>query len=183
MKSPPTDRSLLIAAAGGDEAAFTQLYHRYAVPLREYFAQNLTSQLETDDLVQQVFVQLLGSSAFRYPTQGPDQLNALLFTIAKNLLRNRTRRERRRGERETAYLRLLETSEFPPPHPAITAASFDAALEQLPHHQRQCIVLRYRHGLDVAGIAKLVDCAPGTVKSRLHYGLKKLAGLLKHPTP
>ncbi|WP_116106669.1 RNA polymerase sigma factor [Lewinella sp. IMCC34191] len=182
MRQPPSDRQLLIAAAAGDEAAFTALYQRYALPLREYFARALPSDLETDDLVQQVFIQLLGSKAFRQPQEGPDQLNALLFTIAKNLLRNQARKERRRGERETVYLRLTATAEFSPPHPGIDAAQFDAAILQLPDHQRQCILLRYRHGLDVAGIAELINCAPGTVKSRLHYGLKKLSSLLNHPT-
>lgn len=182
MKSPPTDRSLLIAAAGGDETAFTRLYHRYEGPLREYVRRSLPSDLETDDLVQQVFIQLLGSKAFRQPHEGPDQLNALLFTMAKNLLRNRARGERRREERETMYQRLTHAAETGATNPTVTTDRFDAALQQLPHHQRQCIVLRYRHGLDVASIAELANCAPGTVKSRLHYGLKKLGSLLKHPT-
>ena len=181
MRSP-TDRALLIAAAGGDETAFTQLYQRYAVRLREYFVRSLQTALDADDLVQQVFVQLLDSSAFRHPRTGPDTLDALLFTIAKNLLRNRVRHEQRRGQREATYQTLTRANSGPLPD-ADSGPRFAAALAQLPPHQRQCITLRYHHGLSVADIAQLMDCAPGTVKSRLHYGLKKLGSLLKHPAP
>ena len=174
--TPPTDRALLIEAAAGRESAFAALYGRYTDPLRCYFVGQLGGNLAADDLVQQVFVQLLDSRAFRQPHGGPEKLDKLLFTIARNLVRNEVRGDRRRGKRETAF-HQRQGSEEPETAPDTTA--LHGALRQLPDHQRQSLLLRFRHGMDVKAIADLMDCAPGTVKSRLHYGLKRLAHLLQ----
>ena len=173
---PPTDRALLIAAAAGQETAFAELYGRYAAALRDYFIRSLDANVTADDLVQQVFVQLLGSRAFRRPHQGPETLDKLLFTIAGNLVRNQLRGDSRRGSREATYqLQFSNHDETDAPD----TTALHAALRQLPDHQRQPLLLRFRHGMDIKAIAELMHCAPGTVKSRLHYGLKRLAHLLQ----
>lgn len=174
--SSKTDRALLIAAAAGEESAFTELYGRYATALRTYFIKCLDADAAADDLVQQVFLQLLGSRAFRQPKGGPEKLDKLLFTYAKNLVRNHVRGDRRRSGREATFQQLTDTPDELP----VNTPALHAALRQLPDHQRQPLVLRFRHGLKVEDIAHLMQCAPGTIKSRLHYGLKRLANLL-HP--
>ncbi|WP_157974386.1 RNA polymerase sigma factor [Lewinella sp. IMCC34183] len=172
----PTDRELLIDAAGGRESAFAELYGRYAGELRAYFVRSLDGNVVADDLVQQVFIQLLGSRAFREPQAGPAKLDKLLFTIAKNLLRNQLRDDRRRNDRELAYHGPMDEA---PPDRSVDTKRLEEAISNLPSHQRQPLLLRFRHGMQVQAIADLLDCAPGTVKSRLHYGLKRLAHLLQ----
>ena len=44
----------------------------------------------------------------------------------------------------------------------------------MPDEQRQVLELRFFADASLADIAELLDCPPGTVKSRLHHGLKKL---------
>ena len=100
----------------------------------------------------------------------------MLFTYAKNLVRNHVRGDRRRSGRETTFQQLTDAAEELP----VDTPALHAALKQLPDHQRQPLVLRFRHGLKIDDIARLMECAPGTIKSRLHYGLKRLAHLL-HP--
>jgi RNA polymerase sigma-70 factor (ECF subfamily) len=168
-----------MAAAGGEEAAFGELYARYADPLRQYFVRSLSGNVMADDLVQQVFIQLLGSQAFRQPRRGPDSLHALLFTIAKNLVRNQVRGDSRRSEREERY-RSRQSGIEPPPE--VTDESVDRAIAALPDHHRRPLLLRFRHGMSVKDIAALLDCAPGTVKSRLHYALKRLTQIM-NPAP
>jgi len=44
------------------------------------------------------------------------------------------------------------------------------------------VVLHYLNGLNLAEIAQVVDCPVGTVKSRLHYALRRLrTHLSAHP--
>lgn len=48
------------------------------------------------------------------------------------------------------------------------------ALQSLPPRQRAAIVLRFYEDLSEARTAELLGCAPGTVKSQVHAGLRKL---------
>jgi RNA polymerase sigma-70 factor (sigma-E family) len=48
------------------------------------------------------------------------------------------------------------------------------ALQQLPPRQRAAIVLRFYEDLSEARTAEVLGCAPGTVKSQVSAGLRKL---------
>jgi RNA polymerase sigma-70 factor (ECF subfamily) len=178
--SEVTDRALLIAAAAGEESAFARLYHRYTLPLKQYFLSALPGNTVVDDLVQQVFVQLLGSQAFRTPGAGPESLRPLLFTIAKNLVRNQSRNDRRRKSRESRFQAQRDTVDY---HPDPTEPELERALAELPDHHRRPLLLRFRYGMSIDHIATVINCAPGTVKSRLHYALKRLGRILRPVSP
>ena len=62
---------------------------------------------------------------------------------------------------------------------AETRDAVQKALEQLPAPQRAAIVLCYYLDLSEAEIAHELDCAPGTVKWRLHVARQQLAVLLR----
>ncbi len=47
-------------------------------------------------------------------------------------------------------------------------------LDELPHHHRSVLVLRYMEGMSYEDIADTLGCSLGTVKSRIHYALKKV---------
>ncbi len=59
------------------------------------------------------------------------------------------------------------------------ADRIQAAIDQLPPDQRTAILLREVEGLSYKEIAEAMDCAEGTVMSRLFYGRKKLQEILK----
>jgi len=59
------------------------------------------------------------------------------------------------------------------------AETIQAAIDQLPPDQRTAILLREVEGLSYKEIAESMDCAEGTVMSRLFYGRKKLQEILK----
>jgi RNA polymerase sigma-70 factor (ECF subfamily) len=98
-----------------------------------------------------------------------------VFRVAVNVRRNRQRRvglERRK----------------PPPieraRPDIEGVADPAlarALAELPVDQRTVVVLRYHLDWSLDDIAESLDIAPGTVKSRLHRGLRRLGSLLEAP--
>ncbi len=184
MPNSPTDRELLYRAAGGEEAAFAELYHRHAVRLLAWLMYRRGCDEATAlDVRQRVFLQLLESKAFRRPrNDGPDDLAPLLYVIAAGVLKNDHRSLNRRRRHEQTYRERQESNAVPiEPRDTLPIA---AALSELPHEQRTCITLRYQDGLTTEEIAEIMDCRPGTVKSRLHYGFKKLATLLHpHTTP
>ncbi len=53
-----------------------------------------------------------------------------------------------------------------------------AGLQQVPPKQRAVLVLRYLEGLDVAGVAEVMRCSEGNVKSQSARGLEALRGAL-----
>jgi RNA polymerase sigma-70 factor (sigma-E family) len=57
------------------------------------------------------------------------------------------------------------------------------ALEQVPRRQRAVLVLRYWADLPVEEVARLLDCAPGTVKSQAARGLQTLRELVPEYLP
>ena len=59
------------------------------------------------------------------------------------------------------------------------ADQIQAAIDQLPPDQRTAIILREIEGLSYREIAETMECAEGTVMSRLFYGRKKLQEILK----
>ena len=169
-----TDRQLLIRATQGDERAFARLYRRYATRITAYLYKRCgREQALAEDLCQQVFLQLLESKAFATPTEGPDRLDSLLFSMAANLLKN-TYRSQARRETHLAHYRSQISTDDPAPD-RLPPEYLTESLRHLPPAQREVVELRYRDGLTTPEIAELLDCAPGTVKSRLHYGLRKLA--------
>jgi RNA polymerase sigma-70 factor (ECF subfamily) len=99
-----------------------------------------------------------------------------VYRVALNLARNRFRRlslERRK----------------PPPGPqpvpgadGVADPALARALARLPIDQRAVVVLRFHLDWSVEEVAEALDVAPGTVKSRLHRALQKLATMLEeHP--
>ncbi|MEL7162904.1 MAG: sigma-70 family RNA polymerase sigma factor, partial [Bacteroidota bacterium] len=167
-----TDRQLLIRARAGDQSAFATLYRRYGARLTAYFLPRLGyDAARSEDLRQQVFLQLLESRAFREAGTGPEDLSSLLFTIAANLLKNTYRSDARRQRREETYRELRRADPSPAEEARVPKPNLDRALAALPEHQRNCVELRFRRGYAIQEIAEALDCSPGTVKSRLHYGL------------
>ncbi len=57
------------------------------------------------------------------------------------------------------------------------------ALETLPAAHRQVLVLAFSADLSEAEIAERLDVPVGTVKSRMHHGLRKLQAALEERTP
>jgi RNA polymerase sigma-70 factor (ECF subfamily) len=57
-----------------------------------------------------------------------------------------------------------------------------AAVDELGPKHRLVVVLHYLNGLNLTEIAEVVGCPVGTVKSRLHYALRRLrTHLAAHP--
>ena len=104
----------------------------------------------------------------------PDRLDAWFGRILINRCREHLRRRRRR--------RVIDISAEMLELPAGGDVSLETAdrealahgFERLSVEHRICLVLRYYGDLSVREIAEQTRVAEGTVKSRLHYGLREL---------
>lgn len=53
------------------------------------------------------------------------------------------------------------------------------AIDELPPHHKNVVILRYMAEMSYEEISEVEDCSVGTVKSRMHYALKKVGHKLR----
>ncbi len=113
-----------------------------------------------------------------------------VFAIAHNMCKNEYRRlEVRSRESIIAELQdvVCESDHIADIDFDIDARAFRRAvveaLEAFDPDQRTTFLLRYQESHSIREIGRILDCSEGTVKSRLFYTTRKLAGMLEALNP
>ncbi len=184
------DRELMQRYAEGDERAFTILFERHRRPLYNFILRRCGRRDVADELLQDVFLRIIKSSASYKPTA---KFTTWAYTIARNACidaaRSRSRAQLHSLQRtvdgedsgQTHQDRLVDDN--------ARSAGVDSdrhhfrdrlqqALDKLPDKQREVFVLREISGLTFREVAEVVDAAVPTVKSRMRYALETLRGEL-----
>jgi RNA polymerase sigma factor, sigma-70 family len=179
------DDLLMIAAAQGDRAAFATLVARYESHVRSYCGAILHHETLAWDAAQDVFLRLW-ATRLRYRAKG--KFRQYLYTIARNIARNLCRSKRRR--QALAHIlgfadetnATVDTRALAGPHSAHErdedAGQVRLALSQIDEKLRNALVLRYFNDLSYDEIAAVIGRTPSTARSRIFYGLRRLAELL-----
>jgi RNA polymerase sigma-70 factor (ECF subfamily) len=165
-----SDEELMRRAAGGDEAAFTELYRRRQPALYRFAYQTSGSAAIAEDVVQEVFLSVI-RKAVRYDG-ARGSVAAFLFGVARNYVLRALdgRRERPDPEDVAAEGDLAGDVER-----SRMIESVRAAVLALPLHYREAVVLCDLQGLPYEQAAEALGCAVGTVRSRLHRARQMLA--------
>ncbi len=173
----PSDEELFSVWRAGDDAAYAALFRRWQAPLRRHLTRMLDDPAAADDLVVETFLRLHRHRG-RWRTGTP--VRPWLYTIARNLARNRLRAERLWG-----WLPLGAASDrsAPPPADREVSRRVAAAFAALPAAQREACSLRLLGELSLGEIAHVTRVPVGTVKSRLFHGLRRLRVLLADLRP
>ena len=174
-----TDEQLMARAKAGNDAAFEELYHRYARRLKGFFFLQLGGDEElAADATHDVFLRAY-EARNRY--QEGKNVSTWLFTIAYNICRNHYRS----NAYETQLLATLDTEPISDEQIEIQldAAALDDALAQvlseLPPPLHQLFSLHYQEELTIPQVAEIVGIPEGTVKSRLHKTMNIIRKKLK----
>jgi RNA polymerase sigma-70 factor (sigma-E family) len=128
------------------------------------------NQGDAEDAVQEAFVQAL---RHRDRLAFVDRPEAWLRTIALNHLRNRWRHAQVVRRLQVKVPGPQQELDLGPDHVALVAA-----LQRLDRTSREVVVLHHLADLSVEEIARQLDMAEGTVKSRLSRGRARLSELL-----
>jgi RNA polymerase sigma-70 factor (ECF subfamily) len=183
-----SEAELLRLALAGDENAFRSLYDRLKTSIFRYAFYMTSSSTTAEEVTQEVFITLLKHGK-RYNASEGD-LGAFTFGIARNIVRRIVRRERPYRallsddalERQEVDWALLAEAAANMTGNLIRdelVASLRAAIASLPEHYRQAVVLCDLCELSYAEAAARLECAVGTVRSRLSRGHALLAQKLK----
>jgi RNA polymerase sigma-70 factor (ECF subfamily) len=176
------DAQVLARVRAGDRDAYAELVRRHA-PAALRTARMLGAGADAEDVVQEAFVKAYAALG-RFRDGSP--FRPWLLRIVANEIRNlhrsagrRTARERSAWERTEPLLALA-----PDDDPASAALSGERRAElvrgmaALSEPHRQVVTCRYLLDLDEAETAAVLGWPAGTVKSRLHRALGRLAAVL-----
>jgi len=177
------DAELLRQALAGDEAMFRSLYERLKGGIYRYAFYMTNSRAAAEEVTQEVFITLLDKGKSYNPGQG--DLGAFTFGLARNIVRRVERRER--GWRARFQDGGLDEGALLAAPEELTGnllrgervAQVRAAIAALPDHYRQVVVLCDLCELPYAEAAVRLECAVGTIRSRLNRAHALLAQKLK----
>jgi len=171
--------ALVDLAREGDAEAFGLLYDHYHASIYRFVYYRVGSAPLAEDVVSETFFRALrGMHSFRW--QGKD-FGAWLTTIARNLTTDHFKAGRTRLERPTDDMSPHEGStevREGPEETALAALTNEillAALEELPHEQHECLVMRFLQGLSIAETAKVLGRSEGAVKQLQLRAVRNLA--------
>ncbi len=181
---------LIERVLAGDQVAARELHNsHYPAALRLAYMLLQNSQ-DAEDAVQNAFIYAF-ERLERY-----DPERAAFATWLKIIVTSRCR-DMQRHHRRARWLPLQaltdagqEPEDESPGHRPDVALELIGvqqviweALEKVPRKSRQALILRYFGELSYPEIASALGCALSTAKSRVAYGIKKLAHLLEKETP
>lgn len=162
-----------------NKTAFNELYKRYSKRLLYFFYRMLGSSEEmAQDFLQDLFYKLIDKPHLYNPEQ---RFSTWIFSIAHNMCKNEYRRRTVRknifsSENSVAY---QSGDEDAPDLNAMVKMIYDE-LDNLGESHKTAFILRYREGFQVKEIGEILNLPEGTVKSRLFYTRRILAGKLKN---
>lgn len=186
MAREESDENLMLRYQRGEVSAFETLLARHERPIFNFLLRSVGSRPVAEDLLQDTFLRVI-KGAQKYQRQA--KFTTWLYTIARNLCVDRSRRQKHRkaqsldqplrdddgsgslldviadpgaasGERQSIRHELSDTL-----HAAIAGLSDD---------QREVFLLRQFQDLPFKDIAEIVGIAENTAKSRMRYALEKL---------
>ncbi len=183
-----TEALLIDHLREGDETALAPLIEKYKRMVHRLALQITKNHEDANDVMQETFIKVYQSiHTFRGEAAFKTWVHRIAVHEALNFVKKRERR------RETP-LATTEEIEFDPTvlqkaemknNPAVQAEQAELrywvtkAVNSLPLKYRIVVILHELEGLTHSEIASILDCAEGTVRSRLHYARKQLRTLLK----
>lgn len=179
-----TDVDLLRSHVDGDPDAFGIICQRHRNRLWAVALRTMGDREEAADALQDALL-----SAFRRAStfRGDAAVTTWLHRIVVNACVDRMRR---RSARPTSPLPEYETQEVGASPESVTGTDpavakelsleVEKALQRLPFEQRAALILVDMQGYSVEDSARILGCAPGTIKSRCARGRAKLLPMLGH---
>ncbi len=161
-----------------EAAVMRVLYEEHAAALWRYAVRLTGDRARAEDVVQETLLR-----AWRHPEVTEDRdrsARAWLFTVARNLIIDERRSARFRSESGSPDMEQAADRAGPDEvEAALDRMLLGEAIGQLSEEHRAVIRRAYHQGWTTAQIAADLQIAEGTVKSRLHYGMRALRLILQ----
>ncbi len=150
---------------------FEEIYAANRGPVLAYLLRRTASAEDAADVLAETFL-----TAWRRLDDLPagERTRLWLYGVARNVLANHQRGERRRSALTDRLHAELSTA-YQPPQYTGAAARIAAALRSLPEADREVLTLASWEELDAGEIAEVLGCSRNAVRIRLHRARRRLA--------
>ncbi len=155
----------------GDAGAFKDLYSLLSDRLFNYCVRLLGDWHAAEDVLVETF-----SKFARSDLDHRGNLRAWLYRVATNACYSRFRKQRTEMKCFEAQLREAVGNPGPDFREELRIQRF---LNELSDNHRIVVVLKFYEQMTYRDIADMLCCPVGTVKSRMHEGLKKLRVMME----
>ncbi|MFD2671477.1 RNA polymerase sigma factor [Marinicrinis sediminis] len=150
-----------------------ELFNTYNKEVYRTCLYMLGNPMDAEDICQEVFIR-----AFRQDWQKIEYVRSWLLKIAVNQANSFLRKKQFSQTKQRMLEAFYQKETSSPVSKMIeddeTKTEFTQLLQKLPVKMRAAITLRYLNDLSLSEAAEVLNIPVGTVKSRLHKGLKLL---------
>jgi len=173
-----SDNDLIARIAQGDKAAMHVLYGRHHVRVFRFGLRLVRNEEIAEDLISEVFLDVW-RQAGKFEGRSAVSTWLLGITRFKALSAMRRRKDAELDDETAATIADLSDDPEVTVQKKDTGKALRACLTSLSPEHREIVDLVYYHEKSVEEVAEIVGIPANTVKTRLFYARKKLAGLLQ----
>jgi RNA polymerase sigma-70 factor, ECF subfamily len=172
-----SDEMLIRRIAEGDQLAMRTLFGRHRVPLYRWLLRLVGDEALAEDLLSDVFLDVWRQAAF---FEARSSVSTWLLAIARYKALSARRRRMHAELDEKIASRVADPADDPEVvlQKKTRAELLRQSLARLSPEHGEVIDLVYFHGKSVKEVAEIVGIAEATVKTRMFYARKKLAGFV-----
>lgn len=183
-RSPEKEREWMRRLQKGDKSALSNIYDAYNKLVYGLIYTILKGKEESEDCLQEVFVQLWEKADQFDPSKG--NLYSFLLTMARNkaidVTRSRDYKDSKKEDHVINDFTLTPESKYNNPHEDLElserAGMVRQALKRLSEKEREVLHVAYFNGMTQSEISTKFEIPLGTVKYRMRQGMIKLKDLL-----
>lgn len=168
------DNEIMLSVKEGDIQKLGKLFDRHSKRLYNYFRLQVRSRSKSEDLVQNVFYNIL---RYRHTYKDGASFTAWMYTIARNEKINHFKKNNfPEGKIDPELSDEKSNNPENDLEHKTDIYHLNMALERIPADSRELLILSKFTELPYSQIAKITGCTTGTVKVRIYRAIKKLKG-------
>ncbi|WP_157231961.1 RNA polymerase sigma factor [Hyalangium minutum] len=166
------DAELMLLASAGATEAFEVLVRRHLAGVQRFATRYLGDPTAGAEVAQEALLKVWHTRREFRPVR---PFSVYLFTLVRNLCRNRYRDSQR--QRQRLGLEGGGAAAHSPLEALLEAERYRrmmAALQELPPKLKEAVLLRFDQGLGYPEIARILGAPMSTVRSRVFLGIRQL---------
>ncbi len=178
----PLEASLMARIQAKEDAAFRELFSRFQQKIHRTAFRILKEEQSAQDAIQETFINVhRAAGKFRGDSKLGTWINRIAINACLEILR-RGKKHRQRTDDDVSDQGGVRDEKQPTPFESFRQAEIKEkvhrGLSRLGEKHRKVVRLHDLEGFTIREIARRLDVAEGTVKSRLFYGREQLKSVL-----